>query len=183
MIDIWNKIKNIVGTVAPILGNAIIPCFGGTAGSLIAKALDCDPNKPEDIEKILLADKKSLLKLKELENKHEEFLLNLGFENNKLYLTNIQSARQREIDTVKATSKYNWPLYIIASVIFISFFITMFLLFKIPLIVVNKDIIVYTIGALQSAFITIVAYFFGSSKGSSEKNEILSKTINKGDTK
>jgi hypothetical protein len=49
----------------------------------------------------------------------------------------------------------------------------MFLLFKIPLIIANKDIIVYTIGALQSAFITVVAYFFGSSKGSSDKTDIL----------
>jgi hypothetical protein len=77
MADIWNKIKNIVGTSAPILGNAIIPGIGGAAGSLIAKALGCDPSKPENIEKILSADRESLLKLKELETKHEEFLLNL----------------------------------------------------------------------------------------------------------
>lgn len=183
MADIWNKIKNIVGTSAPILGNAIIPGIGGAAGSLIAKALGCDPSKPENIEKILSADRESLLKLKELETKHEEFLLNLSYENDKMYLTDVQSARQREIEVTRSTGKINWPMYLIALVIFLGFFIVLGLLFKIPLIMANKDIIVYTVGGLQTAFITVVAYFFGSSKGSSEKNEILSKTATKGDTK
>jgi len=182
MANIWNKIKNTVGSVAPILGNAIVPGIGGVAGSLVAKALSCDPSKPEDIEKMLSADKESLLKLKELETKHSEFLITAAHENDKLYIQDTQNARQREVDTVKATGKYNWPLYVIASVVFIGFFITMFLLFKIPLIIANKDIIVYTIGALQSAFITVVAYFFGSSKGSSDKTDIL-KLTTKGDTK
>jgi len=182
MADLWNKIKNVVGISAPVLGNAIVPGIGGAAGSLIAKALGCEP-KPEAIETAISKDPQAALKLKELETKHSEFLISAAHENDKMYLTDVQSARQREIEVTRSTGKINWPMYLIALVIFLGFFIVLGLLFKIPLIMANKDIIVYTVGGLQTAFITVVAYFFGSSKGSSEKNDILSKTATKGDTK
>lgn len=182
MADLWNKIKNVVGTSAPVLGNAIVPGIGGAAGSLIAKALGCEP-KPEAIDTAISKDPQAVFKLKELETQHSEFLINAAHENDKMYLNDIQSARQREIEVTKSTGKLNWPMYVIALVIFIGFFIVLGCLFKIPLIMANKDIIVYTVGGLQTAFITVVAYFFGSSKGSSDKNDILSKTATKGELK
>ena len=39
----------------------------------------------------------------------------------------------------------------------------------------NKDILNIAVGALIGSFTTVVAYFYGSSKGSSDKNEMLKK--------
>ena len=37
----------------------------------------------------------------------------------------------------------------------------------------NKDALLIVLGVLAAAFSAIVGYFFGSSKGSAEKNEML----------
>lgn len=175
MSDSWKNIKNIVGKVCPILGSAITPGVGGVAGSLIAKMLDCDSNNPKDIESQLKDNPEIVLKLKELELKHEQFLVQLSQENDKLYIDDIKNARNREIEYTKATGEINWPLYLLSGLITIGFFITIICLFNFELIAFNKELIIYTIGGLQSAFITVVAYFFGSSKGSSDKNKMLNK--------
>jgi len=39
----------------------------------------------------------------------------------------------------------------------------------------NKDAMLILVGVLASAFTGVVTYFFGSSKGSADKNEMLKK--------
>ena len=39
----------------------------------------------------------------------------------------------------------------------------------------NKDALLILLGVLAAAFSNVVGYFFGSSKGSQEKNEMLNK--------
>ena len=173
MADIWKNIKTLVGKTAPVLGNAIVPGVGGAAGAMIAKMLGCDPNDPKAIEAQLRADPEMALKLKELELKHEQFLITAGHENDKLYIGDVQNARSREIEYTKATGKINWTMYALGGLITIGFFITIVCLFNFELIAFNKELIIYTVGGLQSAFITVVAYFFGSSKGSSDKNQMM----------
>lgn len=170
----WDQIKNIIGESVPILANAIIPGIGGVAGSMISKVLGCKPT-PEDIENTIKSDPNAFLKLKELEQKHEEFLIKSSHENDKLYLDDIKDARSREIEYTKSTGKMNWPMYVLGGLVVICFFITIFCLFRFELIAFNKELIIYTVGGLQSAFITIIAYFYGSSKGSNDKNNMLSR--------
>lgn len=81
--------------------------------------------------------------------------------------------RAGEIKYIKVVG--DWPMYIFSGLIIIGFFMTIICLFRFELIPINKELIIYTIGALQSAFITVVSYFFGSSKGSFEKNKMLDK--------
>jgi hypothetical protein len=39
----------------------------------------------------------------------------------------------------------------------------------------NRDALLILLGVMASSFANIVGYFFGSSKGSSDKNEMLAK--------
>ena len=39
----------------------------------------------------------------------------------------------------------------------------------------NKDALLIVLGVMAAAFANVVGYFFGSSKGSSDKNEMLKK--------
>lgn len=170
MADIWGKIKSLVSTTAPILGNAIIPGIGGTAISMISKMLGCDPNDPKNIEAAINGNPETLLKLKELEAKNEQFLLKASQENDKMYIADTQNARNREIQLAKETGKMNWPMYVLGGLVVIGFFGTVIGLFTVELMVLNKELVIYTVGGLQSAFITIIAYFYGSSKGSKDKD-------------
>lgn len=64
-------------------------------------------------------------------------------------------------------------LYILGAIIVIAFFATIYLLAKVEMPLTNKDLLLIVIGALVAKFGDVVAYFFGSSKGSADKNEML----------
>lgn len=49
------------------------------------------------------------------------------------------------------------------------------LLLYVPIPADNKDIVNISLGTLLGSMVTIVGYFFGSSKGSAEKTELLNK--------
>ena len=65
--------------------------------------------------------------------------------------------------------------YILAALIIVGFFMLMIGLVYTAVPDVNKDLLNLVAGALIGSFATIVGYFFGSSKGSADKNELLKK--------
>lgn len=70
-------------------------------------------------------------------------------------------------------TKKNIPLYILAALIVTGFFVLLYVLIFHPIPGDNKDVLNLVVGALIACFTAVVNYFFGSSKGSSEKNELL----------
>ena len=65
-------------------------------------------------------------------------------------------------------------MYILGGIITVGFFTVMIMLI---ISGKNEGTLNLLIGAVITAFATVVGYFFGSSKGSSEKNEILNKKV------
>jgi hypothetical protein len=65
--------------------------------------------------------------------------------------------------------------YVLGGVIVAGFFILLYLLINNEVPEKNTDVLNLVIGALIGSFSTIVGYFYGSSKGSSEKTELLGK--------
>jgi hypothetical protein len=65
--------------------------------------------------------------------------------------------------------------YVLASIIVIGFFSLLALLLFQPLPPDTSGVIFMLFGALSAAFGAVVQYFFGSSVGSADKTEILSK--------
>lgn len=63
--------------------------------------------------------------------------------------------------------------YVLAVIIVIVFMIIILVVFKVALPTDNREIALLVIGALVSQFSNVVGYFFGSSKGSADKNKIL----------
>lgn len=175
MADVWQNIKGVISKVAPILGNAILPGVGGIAGSLIAEVLGVE-NDPEQINTALLsATPEQIVKLKELEYAHKEKWLALGIEQDKLFISDIQSARNREIEITKAVGERDVNLYLLAWLIVFGFFgLCGLLLFKV--IPEGQNEVIYMLfGGLVAGFTTVVSYFFGSSRGSDTKTALLAK--------
>lgn len=67
----------------------------------------------------------------------------------------------------------NLPLYIIAGVIILGLFIVLGVLLTAQIPEANKDIANTVIGALIAGFTAIISYWFGSSKGSNDKNNLF----------
>ena len=63
--------------------------------------------------------------------------------------------------------------YILAALISIGFFALLLFLVKWPIPTENKELLYIVVGALIGAFGTIVNYEWGSSRSSSDKNDLL----------
>lgn len=66
-------------------------------------------------------------------------------------------------------------MYILGGLITLGFFGLLGLLIFNPTPMENKDLLNITIGSLIAGFTTVVGYFYGSSKGSAEKNELINR--------
>jgi drug/metabolite transporter (DMT)-like permease len=65
--------------------------------------------------------------------------------------------------------------YSLGGLIVIGFFVLMYLLLAQAVPEQNKDILNIVVGALIGSFTSIVGYFYGSSLGSADKNDLLRK--------
>lgn len=63
--------------------------------------------------------------------------------------------------------------YLLGAIIVIGFFALLIVLAYSGVPEQNKDLLNLVVGALIGSFATVVGYFYGSSKGSAEKNELF----------
>lgn len=74
---------------------------------------------------------------------------------------------------MKTVDKY---MYILGATIVLGFFILLGILIFKAIPEPNKDMINLVIGTLLGAFMAVVTYFYGSSKGSKDKTDMLNQT-------
>lgn len=81
----WKDIgKKIIGMGAPVLGAALLgPAGGAAAGALVAKLFGADAT-PSAIDAAIQADPNAIIKLKELEYKHEERFAEIALDHARL---------------------------------------------------------------------------------------------------
>jgi len=66
-------------------------------------------------------------------------------------------------------------MYALGALVVFGFFFILYVIFKQVLPSENKEIGLLVIGALVAKFGDVVNYFFGSSKGSADKTEIMNR--------
>lgn len=123
--------------------------------------------------------------LKQAEMQHEEELLRLRLEDNKLDVARLEigvkdtaNAREREVQIATAEKA---PLLnkIITPVLALAVILLTFGLFAIvmfdatPVDSSRKDILIYVLGVLSAVSTQVASYYFGSSAGSAFKNETI----------
>jgi hypothetical protein len=161
----------LIGNGLPVIGNLLGGSLGEKAGEIAASVLGCEPT-PEAIDQAI-QDPEKLIQLKKYEMDHKVELEKLQLQEAGIYIKDVQNARQREVNITQATGKRDIHMVILAWVIVSGFFVLLgFLAFKgIPEI--NRDLMNLAVGALLGCFSTVVGYYFGSSKSSSDKNAII----------
>jgi hypothetical protein len=166
--------------ITPLLGNGL----NLVANAVMAKGKDYVEKKlgvelkpdmsPEDLAKIQIA-----------QMEHEEELLKLRLEEDRLDLAELEmllkgtnDARQREVQIANSDKA---PLLnkIVTPVLALSILLLTFVLFGVvmfndtPVEASRKDILIYILGVLSAIASQIVSYYFGSSAGSKEKTDAL----------
>ena len=170
--------------LTPLLGNGL----NLVANAVMAKGKDYVEKKlgvelkpdmsPEDLAKIQIA-----------QMEHEEELLKLRLEEDRLALAELEmllkgtnDARQREVQIANSDKA---PLLnkIVTPVLALSILLLTFVLFGVvmfndtPVEASRKDILIYILGVLSAIASQIVSYYFGSSAGSKEKTDALKEAI------
>ena len=178
----------IPAALMPILGPLLQNGLGLVANAVVAKGkqyvekklgVELKPDmSPEDMAKVQIAAME-----------HEEELMRLRIEENKLDLAELEirlkdvdSARDRE--TAIATSK-DAPLLnkVITPILALGIVTLTFFLFAIvmfddtPVDASRKDILIYVLGVLSAIATQIVSYYFGSSQGSKDKSDQLKEAL------
>ena len=92
-------------------------------------------------------------------------------------LQDVKDARKREQEVVRITGGKDYNLYILAWLVVLGFFTLTALLFKYK--VEGNEVVLVLFGALAQGFGMVLAYFFGSSRGSAEKSRIMAASNTK----
>ena len=174
----------LAAILTPLLGNGL----NLVANAVMAKGKDYVEKKlgvelkpdmlPEDLAKVQIA-----------QMEHEEELMRLRIEDDKIDLAELQmllkdtnDARQREVQIANSDKA---PLLnkIVTPVLALSILLLTFALFGVvmfndtPVEASRKDILIYILGVLSAIASQIVSYYFGSSQGSKDKSDALKEAI------
>ena len=174
----------IQAILTPLLGNGL----NLVANAVLAKGkkvveeklgVELKPDmSPEDLAKIQIA-----------QMEHEEELLKLRLEEDKLDLAELElrlkdtnSAREREVQ-ISTSDKAPLLNKIVTPVLALSILLLTFILFGVvmfdgsPVEASRKDILIYILGVLSAIASQIVSYYFGSSQSSKDKTDALKEAI------
>jgi hypothetical protein len=167
----WNKVKQVLGTVAPFIGTLVGGPLGGGAGKIVSQLLlGKDKASARELEAALSnATPDQLVELKRLDVKFKTEMAALGVTEQEIAAMDRDSARQREIvvqDRVPG---------ILALSLTIGFFGALAGFALYPIQPGAKVLLDTMIGSLGTVWIMAMSYYFGSSIGSARKTEILGK--------
>jgi len=130
-----------------------------------------------------------IIRIKEAEMEHEEELLRLRIEENKLdlqelemRLKDVDSARDREV-AISTSKDAPWLNKVITPILALAILLLTFVLFGVvmfdndPVDSTRKDILIYVLGVLSAIATQIVSYYFGSSQGSKDKADQIKEAM------
>jgi hypothetical protein len=169
--DFLKKILPYIGAAAT--GN--VPALIGLAAQQVGSALGTkiNPDLNAITAAVAGATPEQLAKLKEQDQQFQLQVQAMGFKNaeelEKIAAEDRSSARAREM-----AIKDKVPAWLALGVTG-GFFALLFLMVFKPLPVANSDLLNVMLGALGTAWVSIIAYYFGSSSGSAAKTELMGK--------
>lgn len=164
--------KDIVKSIAPVLGTALGGPFGGLAAKFIGGKLLGDENAGEEaIEQFVTsANPEMLFQLKQLDKEFELEIARLGLKKEQLAVEDRQDAR-------KLFGINKWPQIVLSAVFILGYFILVYALIT-GTVTIPEDqkVLLNTLmGVLTAGVANIMQFWFGSSSGSKDKTTLQGK--------
>jgi hypothetical protein len=169
--DILKAVGPLLGQVAPTIATAL----GGPLAGLAAKTLSTvllgkeDGSEAEIAKALQGASPDQLAAIKKIDADFKTRMAELEIDLERIVAGDRDSARKREIALGDHTPK------ILAAAITIGFFGILLWMFVHGVPKNGNEALLLMLGALQTAFTGVIAYYFGSSAGSKAKTDAMSK--------
>ncbi len=156
----FDKIKGLVGELAPTLGAALGGPVGGAAASMLADVLGCDPT-PQKLNKALSqATPEQLAEIKKAELDFEVRMKELEVDVFALETKDIQHARE--------SFSEDWTARAIAILSILLFGGYVFLVTLQPADDNDLNVVNLVLGYLGGIVSSVVSFYFGASKSGSK---------------
>lgn len=163
----WSDLKGVVGKAAPIVGTLLGGPAGALVGGLVSAALGTD-NTPDAVSAALIGNPDAIVKIQELQTNAKVQLQQLAVTAEANRLVDVQSARARQT----ANPNDKTPQYL-AWGVSVGFFATLGLVMFAHLEGAAQNLLLVMTGTLQTAWVAIISYYFGSSKDSAGKTQMI----------
>lgn len=152
----FDKIKGIIGGLAPTLGTALGGPVGGAAAGMIAEVLGCDP-APQKIERALQqATPEQIAEIKKAELKFEAKMKELDVDIYALETKDIQDARKN--------FSRDWTARVIGLIMVLFFCSYVGLITMLPPEQNSMELTNLVMGYLGGLVSAVVSFYFGSSQ-------------------
>ena len=163
------KLIDLIATVAPMVATALGGPLAGVATRAIAgKLLGNEDASAEEVEAALaVATGTDLAKLKQLEYEFKAQMSDAGIEMEQIAAGDRDSARDRQV------RMRDWTPSVLGAAIIIGFFGLLAYLIKYGLPPQGSEVLLIMVGALAAMTTQVGNYFFGSSTGSKNKDNII----------
>lgn len=163
-----DRAKQVISSVAPILGATLGGPLGGLAGNVLAKALGVEPTDDKAMENAVLSQSpESITKIRlaelELQKQAQENDLDLE----RINTQDRASARERQVRLADHTPD------VLAFLLTAGFFGTLLFILIYGVPKEGGEALLVLLGSLGTAWTGMIAYYFGSSSGSKSKTEAL----------
>jgi|TARA_A100001015_G_C14842888_1_gene653215 hypothetical protein len=156
----FDKVKGLVGSLAPTLGAALGGPVGGAAASMLADVLGCDP-VPQKIERALAqATPEQLAEIKKAELDFEVRMKELEVDVFALETKDIQNARE--------SFSEDWTARAIALLSILLFGGYVLLVTVQPADDNDLNVVNLVLGYLGGIVSSVVSFYFGASKSGSK---------------
>jgi hypothetical protein len=164
----WDKVKGIIGTVAPGLATGLGGPLAGAAVAFITKSLGMEPGEDDKAIAALQADPQAILALKVAEIEYKKFLKEGDIKIAELDVQDRGSAR------ALAIAKGLFPQVSLSIVYTVGYFTMVFGLMSGKLAMPPGDLFAGLVGIMTMAQGQIMNFWFGSSRGSQAKDLTIS---------
>jgi hypothetical protein len=164
-------LKSIIRQVAPTLAGALGGPYAAAAVKAIAEKLLPGKDVPGETEiaAAIKADPDAMLKLTQAEQAFREKMAEFGVELDRIEAGDRASARAMQIAT------RDWVPGVLAMVFVAGFFALLYALTRVHVPAENREVLVAMVGTMGGAVMTILTFYFGSSRSSQAKDAVLGR--------
>jgi hypothetical protein len=165
----WSKIGGLIASVAPTLATAVGGPLAGIAAKTVSNVLLGRPDgSPQELEAAIQgATPDQLAQLRKVDADFKIRMKELDIDLEKLAVSDRSNARQRELETKDWTPKF------LAFSILGGYFASLFWLLMKGMPTSGSESVIMMLGALSQTVTAVVAYYFGSSVGSRQKEQFI----------
>lgn len=175
--DVWEGVTSFLKKTVPVAASVFIP-GGGLVSSIISAVFDVDTTDPKAVgEAIQNATPAQIIALKKMVLEHQTDLVKLANEQEKARLHDVQDARKMSTDLTKVTGKADYNKNVMSWLTIIAFLGVIGLILTGYASIDDNPVVMLLLGALISHVDQVYGYFFGSSKSSTDKTNILASKV------